>query len=551
MITSRRAKRLIAEICVVIGALAALGAILLATKVISLTSTTADPAGAFHRVAELPPEADALVQWDTDTWTQDRALEPATRVALEAAYVRAWAAIGVYQSSGATTALTALFTGAAKSDALAVPRDVAVATWSIGHRLRLEFYALDGATVALTDTAARLVRTVGAGQSEAVVDATESYSVVMVLQDGYWRISQLRRAPDATLAVVTGTGSTGTVVTGVPTEPPRPVPAFTGSDYTPVGWPDTAAATITTDLDRARNLGLSAVRVRIPFATLTSEASLARLPELLSSAEAAGMRVVLVLFDGLADLSPASWGAADHDLAAVVAATAGGPALSLWDLADGPDRRTAAATPTEISAFVVHESRLLRDLSPTVPLTVSWSQPDAATDPALVGLVDAVSLSWTGSAADLPEAIGRVQSVAGGRPVMLAAQTTPTNGGWSPFPHSERRQAVEVAAVLTAAGQAGVTSTVVNQLQDTTTDRTGLLRVDGTGKPAAALVHPGAPLSTVSGPGIGDYLAANFWRATIVVVLAGILFAVRRPGRDALRRWRNRLRRSSGQSSRK
>ena len=551
MITSRRAKRLIAEICVVIGALVVLGAVLLATTVISLTSTAVDPAGAFHRVAELPPEADALVQWDTDAWTQDRQLEPATRVALEAAYVRAWAAIGVYQSSGATTALTALFTGAAKDAALAVPRDTPVATWSVGHRLRLEFYALDGATVALTDTAARLVRTVGVGESEAVLDATESYSVVMVLQDGYWRISQLRRAPQASLAVVTGTGSTGTTVTGVPIAAPRPVPAFTGSDYTPAGWPDTPAATITADLDRARNLGLNAVRVRIPFATLTADPSLARLPELLSSAQAAGLKVVLVLFDGLVDLSPASWGAADHNLAAVVTATGDHPAMALWDLADGPDRRTTAATPTEISAFVVHQSRLLRTLSPAVPLTVSWSQPDAATDPALVGLVDAVSLSWTGSAGDLTDAIDRVQAAAGGRPLMLAAQTTPTNGGWSPLPHSERRQAVEVAAVLTAAEQSGVSSTVVNQLQDSATDQTGLLRTDGSSKPAAALVHQGAPLSTVSGPGIGDYLAANFWRAAIVVALAGVLFAVRRPGREAIGRLRHRLRRTTFQSSRK
>ena len=65
----------------------------------------------------------------------------------------------------------------------------------------------------------------------------------------------------------------------------------------------------------------------------------------------------------------------------------------MWDLADQPDLRTAGATPTEIRAFLAHESRVLRALDPSTPMTVSWSDPAAAADPAMIDLVDVVSLT--------------------------------------------------------------------------------------------------------------------------------------------------------------
>ena len=329
------------------------------------------------------------------------------------------------------------------------------------------------------------------------------------------------------MSVVTGGGGAPATITGIKVALPRPVPEFTGTDYTPAGWPGTSIGTIAADLARARDLGLDAVRLRIPFASLAGPAGLAALPGLLAAAQQAGISVVPVLFDGVADLSPASWAAADHDLAAVVAALAGSPAVVLWDIADRPDLRIDVASPTEITAFLAHQIRLLRSLSPTVPLTISWSDPAAAADPEMVGQVDLVSLSWTGSPVDLPGAIGQLQGSADGRPVMVAATTSATDGGWSPFPRSERRQAVEVSSTLIAAQRADITRTVVDRLQDTTTDQHGLLRADSVSKPAAALVRPGAPLTTVAGPGIEDYLAANFWRTAAVLVVVGVFFVVR------------------------
>ena len=528
MIESRRLKRLVAQLVLLAGALLALGAILVATHVVSFSSTSADPGSALHVVAELPPEADALVSWAPDVWNQERVLEPATRIALEAAYVRAWAALGVFQATGTSTALITMFSGPARLDALAVPAGAPIGTWSVAHRLRLEFYALDGATVALTDTGAHLVRAIGTGAAEAVVDSAETYSVVMVLEDGYWRIRQLRRLPGSTTTVTTRSPSGTTSVLGGAPVSPVPVPTLNATDYAPIGWPNTAQKIITADLSRARDLGLTAIRVRIPFDQLTSPASLARLPELLNGAQAVGLRVILVLADGQSDLSPASWGAADHGAAAVAATIGNNPALALWDIADRPDLRASVATDVEIDAYVVHAATSLHLLTPSIPVTVSWSDPALAGDPELATLVDVVSLHWTAAVGDLSGAIEQTQAGAGPRPVLVVATTTPTDGGWSPRPHSERRQAVEIAEVLLSTDHFNVTRTAIDRLRDSSADRGGLLRADDTNEPGAALLVPGVSMSSISGPGWREYAASNFWRAAALgALIVGILAVLR------------------------
>ena len=525
MIESRKLKRLVAQVVLLAGALLALGAILLATHVVSFSSTSADPGSALHVVAELPPEADALVTWAPDVWNQERVLEPATRIALEAAYVRAWAALGVFQATGSSTALVTMFSGPARLDALAVPAGAPIGTWSVAHRLQLEFYALDGATVALTDTGAHLARAIGTGAAESVVDSAETYSVVMVLEDGYWRIRQLRRLPGSITTVTSRSPSGTTSVLGGAPVSPVPVPALNATDYAPVGWPVTPQDTITTDLRRARDLGLTAIRVRIPFDQLTSPASLARLPDLLNAAEAGGLLVIMVLGDGEADLSPGSWAAADHGAAAVTAAVANNPALALWDIADRPDLRTSVASNVEIDAYVVHAATTLHGLSPTIPVTVSWSDPAPVRDPVMAELVDMVCMHWTPAGGDLSAALDSLQTGAGSRPVMIVASTTPTDGGWSPSPHSDRRQVIEVAGVLQSTGQHSVTHTAIDTLSDTAADKTGLVNLDGTSKPAAVLLVAGAPLSSAAGPGWHDYAASNFWRCMALCVLVGSVVA--------------------------
>lgn len=604
MISRIRAKRVIAQVLILLAALLAFGTVAVAARFVLQYNQGADSASALHDVATLPADAQHLVSWAPDAWTRERSLEPANRTLVEAAYIRAWAALGHLQTTGSDEALTDTFTARARASVLAMPRDSAVATWDLGHTLTLQFYALDGGTVAFSDSDASLARTVRIGGQETVLLTHERYDVVMALVDGYWRIDQLRRGGDSgvvTVRTTTTDGTVATALTGAVPRTPVDVPAFRAAEWRPPRWDDTLAvdgagaavvtavaaettvlatdatgavatlvgadptsadadgrwtteevAAIGSGLQRAKGLGLTAVRVPLNTVALggsdPTDAALDNLGTLVAQAEAAGIGVIPVLFDGLTDLSPSTWAGADRQLQQVVDTVRDSPALVAWDLMDGPEDRTAGgASPTDVRAFLVVASTRLHGLDPNTPVTITWHTPAGATDPAMVGLVDFTSLAVDGLGADeMAAAAGAMTGASAGRPISWVTAGPATDGGWGPFPRTPAAQASSIAGVLSAARQAGVTRVSTAAVEDSTvTSLRGVLTAGGAAKPAAALLGPDAVLTGLPSAGVGDYLGSRFWQAVAVLLLVVVAL-----GALGLRRRRHRPAGSRGRDDR-
>lgn len=575
MISRVLAKRLIIEVLLLVGLLAGLGMVTLTGRFLLQNQQGADSASALHEVATLPADAQHLASWTPDAWTRDRQLEPANRTLVEAAYIRAWAALGHLQTTGSDDALTDTFTARARDAVVAMPRDSSVATWDLGHQLTLQFYSLDGGTVAFSDGDASLARTVRRGDDQTVLLTHERYDVVMALVDGYWRIDQLRRGGDSGVVTVrTSPNDDGvlTALTGAPPRSPVTVPTYRAAEFRPPRWDDTLAvdavglpitadtaaaagstaaeatgvgpavavadgrwtaaevAAVGTTLQRAATLGLTAVRVPLNVLALggadPSDAALANVSTLFAQAEAAGVGIVPVLFDGLADLSPGTWAGADRQLQQVVSTVRDSPALMAWDLMDGPESRIAnGATATDVRAFLVVTSTRLHGLDPHTPVTITWHTTASTTDPALTGLVDFTSLQVDGMASDdLAAAATAMTGASGGRPIAWVTSGPATDGGWSPSPRTPTAQAVSIGDVMSAARHAGVTRVSTAAVEDSpVTGFRGVLTADGSPKPAAALLGPDAVLTGLPSPGLGDYLGSRFWQTTgvlLVVTLA-------------------------------
>ncbi|HSP51374.1 MAG TPA: hypothetical protein VLO00_00635, partial [Cryobacterium sp.] len=531
-LTRGRTKRLAAAV-LALGLVALTSGLLVMSGQVTLrTSTGAAVSSGLNEVATVPANADQLVTWLPDAWLRERVLEPASRTRIAASYIRAWAAIGRFQSTGETPAVTDTFSGAARRAVLELPRTGPSATWDLRHSLELEFYALDGATVAFQDQGARIVRTVGAGESETVILSQETYDVVMVLEDGFWRIRQLKRAPGSDDVTVSTTAAGATTITGSARTAPLPIPPAQATEYRPAGWAALDPAELAADFTRLRALGFDTIRVPLPYGELggaePTDDALGAVTTLLEQADAQGLRVALVLFDDFPDLTPAMWVGAGAHLTRIATAVRGQPALALWDLADRPDSRTTGpASAAEIRAFLVHTGSALRDIDPGTPQTISWATSATAADPAMAGLVDGVTLHLTGND-DPADAIRSVRTAVPDRPVSLTVTGLDTDGGWGPLPRTESRQAADVARVLQAGERAGLSRVSVAVFIDTETDAGGLLRLDASAKPAAALfaanADPAAP------PGVLDYARSKFWvlMTGLLAAAAGALLWVRR-----------------------
>lgn len=130
------------------------------------------------------------VDWAPDDWTRDRVLDDDTRRTVGAAYATAWQALAQYTRIGDTGPVDLAFDDVLAAR-IAATRPVDGAIDDRGHTLTLDFFARDGATIAFTDRA-EVERTI---EGFEPLRTEERYEVVMVLEDGYWRVAQFARQP--------------------------------------------------------------------------------------------------------------------------------------------------------------------------------------------------------------------------------------------------------------------------------------------------------------------------------------------------------------------
>ncbi len=527
-------KRVVAYALLALGLVGALAALVLAGRVVVRSTSGADPATALHVVAELPPDADRLVTWEPDAWRRERRLEPGTRIALEAAYLRAWAALGAYQSTGEAIDLIETFSGPARAQALALPGQGS-ATWSLRHRLRLEFYALDGATVALTDTSAQLARALPDG---SVLTSTDRYAVVMVLEDGYWRVRQLRREATATDALVTpAEAGVGVLADRSLTAHPLAVGPLRATRYAPPGWSGRAGSltrdAVATDLARIRALGFTAIRLPVPFATIggssPTDAGLGDLGLVLDAAQAQGLRVLPTLLQGMAEAGPAGWSAGGAHVAAVLARHGGHPAVTAWIVVDRPDDGATRVPDPVAAAFALHLLRVARTAAPQAPLTVAWADPALAADPDLAAAVDIVTWHSSTRQTQRPAAaLGRIG--ADGRAVLWIASVPAPGGPADWLPGAEPRRRDRVARTVRSAGEASVGRLSVEGDGPLQSDGSGLRGADGRAELGAAIAASTMP--PTGGAATPLWLEGASWAAVLVALL--ILSAASRAAAGSL-----------------
>ncbi len=151
----------------------------------------ADPADALTEVPDGVPALDDVVVWQPDGPLQEREVEPATRRRLEAAWTRAWQA-RQRAAAGDPSLLSTWFSGPALQQVEALGgNDGTPVEIRLGeHDLTIDFYSDDGSVIGLRADPARIIRTIDtpAGPVTRVTD--ESYDVVLLLEDGNWRIRQ-------------------------------------------------------------------------------------------------------------------------------------------------------------------------------------------------------------------------------------------------------------------------------------------------------------------------------------------------------------------------
>jgi hypothetical protein len=539
---------------VVVALLAVYGAVSALGELVTHFNTGADPRSALNLLPTAPPDLDKRLRWQESSWS-GRPLETFTRDKIANAYLRAWAQWNISYEVGQPYGLTTYFSGPALAGVSAAVEETARNGWQarqsdLRHNLELTFYADDGLAVAFTDHQVPVVQALENPETgeTMVVETRATYDVVMLIEDGNWRLRYWQRRPDDSLPITrqaTGSEPLFAAVSGDQLGLNGQPFLVAGINYYPQAtpwtefWPNYDADIVRKDLEIIRSLGLNAVTIFVPFeqfgADEPDEWYLARLSDFLDEADRQQIQVIVTLFDHRTDHDPANWSADDRHIAALVGQFASHPAILAWNLKNEPDRDYEANSPELVNAWLRHVAAEVRRYDPHHLVTIGWSTPAAAQ--ALVDVVDFVSYHYYAPAANYPRQLAELQAAAGGKPLLLQEFGLPTWNTIWPNGHTEAEQAVYYADILAVQRLSNTAGYMAWTLYDFEAvplaefrfpwqrgpqANMGVIRLDNSPKPAAFLLAPQADLSIV--PDLPPWHRFNkpFWRMVLVFV-AGLV----------------------------
>ena len=516
----------------------------------------AEPASALNIVPNVPPDLHVALSWAADDADSGRQIDPLTRSQIESVYIRAWLQINLSYQKGEPHGLTTYFTGPSLAEVSAAVRRTHSDGFSIeqadtAHHLQLHLSSAEGSIVAFTDHDATVVHVIrdAKGTIISVEETRADYDVVMLLENGLWHVRHwVRRAATEAdnrpiapacpgCARVDGTGLR---VDGTPF-------AVAGINYYPQAtpwdtfWPQYDPAVIDRDLSRIKGLGLNTIRIFVPYEQFggphVDPIMRDRLSDLLDRAEAQNLKLIVTLFDFRGDYSLLHWADADRQLETLLTYFAGHPAILAWDLKNEPDLDDARVGGQIVDAWLRHIALLARSYDPNHVLTIGWSNPTAAVR--LVGQVDMVQFHYYAPVAELATGYVALRQAAPDKPLLLGEFGLPTWNTVFPNGHTEAEQATYYAALLsrlqhldpstghlawTLYDFARVPATVAGRWPWQTGPQAylGIIRTDGSEKPAAALLAPGANLTIAPLP-IWARLLKPFWLLMLGATLVEIV----------------------------
>ncbi len=534
----------------------------------------ADPASALNIVPNKPPDLEVALAWLPDDPDTGREMEPLTRVEIESAYLRAWLQWNISYLRGEAYGLETYFVGPALEAVEASIDAMHAQGWSLQqtdleHHLHLHFYSADGSIVSFTARDVLVAQVLRSeGTIPVVTEVTRAdYEVVMMLEDGNWRVRHWVRTTGETLqSVAPADPETADFVTTKGDQlvsNGRPF-IVRGLNYYPKDtpwhdfWPTYDPHTIEEDFALIESLGLNTIRIFVPYNfqlpeeehnTENSPTKPAdpyvdlrlKLADLLARAESHNLKVIVTLFDFRTDYQILLWPNANRDIREIVPYFADSPTILAWDLKNEPDLDQAGNTPEMVNLWLEHVAWQIRQHDPNHLLTIGWAA--AAQADQLTEIVDFISFHDYLDTATFSGRIAKLRQAAPNKPIVLTEfGLTTWNSYFFPIGNSEQEQAVYYADMIqTMRNQniSGYVAWTLHDFSDIPADvvgrlpwRTapqhhfGLVDSRGNKKPAAFLLAPNASLEVLPPSWIAR-IFQPFWQTVYFLIIVTIIGFVR------------------------
>lgn len=291
---------------------------------------------------------------------------------------------------------------------------------TLNHKSALDFYTADGTMVVFKDYNVEEYQETYEGETLVIAKRdTTSYQVMMLLEDGFWRIRHLKEipAPADTLPVKPRNISSQL----------KKVEQIKGINYYPKDSPwDTFGkrfndSVIEQDFKIIQDMGLNTIRIFIQYEDFgknrVDQKKLNLLKTLLDSAEAYQLDVLITLFDFYGDYDVSNWTLTHRHAQQIVNAVKDHPALLGWDIKNEPDLDFDSRGKLRVLGWLEQMIENIKKWDKKHPVTIGWSSPEAAIE--LGDKVDFVSYHYYRDIEEFKNVHDTLKTTIRNKPILL------------------------------------------------------------------------------------------------------------------------------------
>ncbi|RKR14186.1 cellulase (glycosyl hydrolase family 5) [Maribacter vaceletii] len=266
---------------------------------------------------------------------------------------------------------------------------------TLNHTSSLDFYTADGTMVVFKDYNVEEYQETYEGEKLLFKEKdTTSYQVMMLLEDGFWRIRHLKEIP-------TPKDTTKIELRNIQGKLKK-IENIKGINYYPKdsSW-DTFGkrfndSIIKNDLKIIQRMGLNTLRIFIQYEDFgknrVNPKKLALLKKVLDLAEETNLEVLITLFDFYGDYDVSNWTLTHRHAEQIVKAVKDHPALLAWDIKNEPDLDFESRGKERVLGWLEQMVENIKKWDKNHPVTIGWSSPEAGIE--LANTVDFVSFHY-------------------------------------------------------------------------------------------------------------------------------------------------------------
>jgi len=350
------------------------------SQVIAYLNTGADSSKILHLDIERTDYYLPEVTW-VSIDNPGRPLETENQKKIEQDYLDAWYVKSLGLENNNMDGIYDHFTKSARkkvNDLIAynTAHKIAIRSTTLNHHITLDFYSADGTVAILTDRRVSGMEKIYIN-NEFIThrEFNEDYRVILLLQDGFWRIRHFEKLAVHKIAAIKNI---------IPAE----LNQIKGLNYYPEKYPwdtfniNVTAQTFAADFKIIQNLDLNTIRIFIGYEDFGKAnidvTKLEKLHLLLDEAQKANLKVMITLFDFYGNYDIKNWTLTNQHLKALLIGVRDHPALLAWDIKNEPNLDFANRDKEQVLSWLSQTIKAVKKLDSIHPVTIGWSSHKAA-----------------------------------------------------------------------------------------------------------------------------------------------------------------------------